>query len=134
MVFVFVPKAQQSNAPNRSLPLGEKLRHMDFIGTVLFLGLVCCVLLALTWGGQRYSWSDSRIIGLFTGFGLLTTVFCAWMWRRGDFALIPPRVVRQRSISVGAVALFGIYMAVNVVGIFHKTLGLQFTQPHILTS
>lgn len=93
----------------------DKLRHLDVIGLTMFLALICCVLLALTWGGQKYDWNNSRIIGLFIGFGLLSIIFCFWQWKQGDFALIPPRVFLNRSISMGALALFGIYMAVNVV-------------------
>lgn len=88
---------------------------MDAGGTVLFIGAICCLLMALTWGGQTYAWNDSKIIGLFIGFGLISLCFLYWIWKRGDAALIPLRVLRKRSIYMGAITLFGIGMAVNIV-------------------
>ena len=84
---------------------------MDAIGTVLFLGLVCCLLLALQWGGQVYTWGDSRIIGLFVGSAAMTVCFAAWQWRRGEVAIIPLRVLRKRSICMGALVLFFLGMS-----------------------
>lgn len=84
---------------------------MDGVGTVLFLGCVCTLLLALQWGGQTYAWSDSRVIGLFVGFGAMAICFAGWQWRRGDQAIIPPRVLSKRSICMGAGVLFFLGMS-----------------------
>lgn len=62
---------------------------MDPVGTVFCLAAIVCLLLAVTWGGQTYPWNDSKIIGLFVGFGLLAICLSYWLWRRGDMALIP---------------------------------------------
>lgn len=118
VVLIFVPRAQSLNVKDKTLPLGEKLRRMDAPGTTLFLGAVCCLLLALTWGGQTFAWNDSKIIGLFIGSGLLAICFCYWLWRQGDFALIPLRVLRKRSIAMGAVILWCFGMVMNVVSTF----------------
>ncbi|KAK4161122.1 major facilitator superfamily domain-containing protein [Cladorrhinum sp. PSN259] len=107
-VSVLVPLKQRSNEANRALPLKEKLKNMDAVGTVLFLGAVCCILLALVWGGEKYPWSDSKIIGLFVGAGLMTVCLCVNLWKRGETAIIPLRVLRQRSIAMGALVLFGL--------------------------
>lgn len=88
---------------------------MDPIGATLFIGAVCCLLLALTWGGQTYSWGSSRIIGLLVGSGVITLLFCYWLWRRGEVSIIPLRVLRKRSICLGALILFGIGVASQVV-------------------
>ena len=50
------------------------------------------LLLALQWGGVQYSWSSSVIIGLFVGFGMAMILFIIWTIRRGELALIPPRI------------------------------------------
>ncbi|KAM4064611.1 major facilitator superfamily protein [Hirsutella rhossiliensis] len=114
VVLVFVPIRQSSNQANRDLSLKEKLRHMDAVGTVLFIGTVCCLLLVLTWGGNTYPWSDPRCIGLFVGFGLLSACFCYWIWRQKDMAPIPLRVLLQRSICMGAFTLFCIGMTSQI--------------------
>lgn len=106
VVFLFIRIHQSSNQDNRRLPLRSKLRHMDVLGTIIFLGAVCCLLLALQWGGQVYPWNNSRCIGLFVGFGLLTICFCYLQWRRGELAIIPLRILKKRSICMGALVLF----------------------------
>lgn len=88
---------------------------MDPVGTVLFLGLVCCLLLALTWGGQQYAWDSSQVIGLCVGFGVLLLCFCTWDWKQGDMALIPLRVLRKRSVGMGAIILFAYGVVMYVV-------------------
>ena len=91
---------------NRKIPLKEKLKRMDILGTAVFLGAVCCLILALQWGGQTLPWSSSKVIGLFIGFGLLTIIFGYVQWKRGEDAIIPLRVLRQRSILFGSSFLF----------------------------
>lgn len=128
---------------NTKLPVKEKLRHVDVVGSIIFLGTICCLLLALTWGGQKYPWRSSQIIGLFVGFGLLTILFSCWTWRQGDATLIPLRILRKRSIMMGALTLFGLGMVMNVVSFLVPTLIAQVcgiliaptnTQIHIPTS
>ncbi|OTB08908.1 hypothetical protein M426DRAFT_260239 [Hypoxylon sp. CI-4A] len=111
VILLFVRIQQSSSQTNRNLPLKAKLRHMDMVGTVLFLGAVCCLLLVLQWGGQTYPWKDSRCIGLFVGFGALTVCFCFWQWRQGENAIIPLRILRKRSICMGALVLFFLGMS-----------------------
>lgn len=115
MILLFVRIRQSSNQVDRSLPLKTKLGNLDFLGTVLFLGAICCLLLVLQWGGQTYPWSDSKCIGLFVGFGLLTVLFCVWQWYRGDRAIIPFRILRKRSIWMGALVLCFLGMSSLVV-------------------
>lgn len=43
-----------SDRDTTKLLLSEKLRKLDFPGTVLFIPGAACLLLALEWGGQTY--------------------------------------------------------------------------------
>ena len=79
---------------------------MDGIGTVVFLGSVSTLLLALQWAGQKFRWGDAKIIGLFICSGSLAIIFCVLQWRRGEYATIPLRVLRKRSIYTGGIILF----------------------------
>lgn len=94
---------------------------MDFLGLVMFLGAICCLLLAMTWGGQTYPWADQKIIGLFVGAGCLILCFCYWLVRQGELALIPVRVLKKRSVYVGALALVGFGMISVVVSRIFQT-------------
>lgn len=114
-ILSFVHLGHASNRANRCLPLSQKLQHIDALGTVLFIASISCLLLALQWGGQQYHWQDSKIIGLFVGFGLLGMIFGVVQWKRGEYATIPPRVLRKRSILMGALFLMFIGMSSLVV-------------------
>ncbi|KAF2113533.1 major facilitator superfamily domain-containing protein [Lophiotrema nucula] len=76
----------------------SKLKSLDFVGAMLIFGAVCCLLLAVQWGGTKYAWISAPIIGLFVSLGLILIIFIAHQWWQGDKGTIPPRVLRQRPI------------------------------------
>lgn len=84
--------------PLSSLILQEKVKKLDLLGTAVFVPSITFLLLALQWGGSTYGWGNARIVVLFAVFGLL---FVWLQWRAGDDALLPPRIMRQRSILAG---------------------------------
>lgn len=84
----------------------------------MFIGAICCLLLALQWGGQTRPWNSSTIIGLLVGFGLLSCVFGYLQWKLGERATIPLRVLRQRSILTGSGVLFFLGASTYVVNGF----------------
>ena len=113
-----------------SLPLREKLRRLDILGSVLFVPAISSLLLALQWGGAKYGWANARIITLFIAFGLLITLFGYLQHRRGDLATLPPRILKQRSIASGALfslcnnaalAIVDYYMPIYMQIILGKT-------------
>ncbi|PYI23592.1 hypothetical protein BO86DRAFT_305537 [Aspergillus japonicus CBS 114.51] len=106
VLLIFVLRIQGSKNKNRSLAVSEKLRRLDPIGCLVFMAAVCCLLLALQWGGQTKPWRSATVIGLFTGAGLLLILFVLIQIWRGEDALIPLRVLRQRSIWTGGGVLF----------------------------
>jgi hypothetical protein len=56
-------------------------------------------LLAVQWGGTVYPWSNSRIIGLFIGFGLMIIIFIIIQFKRGDKSTLPISVLKQRTVA-----------------------------------
>jgi hypothetical protein len=94
---------------DRNLSAFQRLRELDLIGASLLIPAVVCLLLALQWGGNKYPWSNSRIIGLFIGFGLFTIVFVISQAILGDRATLPPRILGQRSVAaaIGFAMFFG---------------------------
>jgi uncharacterized membrane protein len=101
----------------RKLPTIEKLKRLDPLGIILLLGAVSCLFLALQWGGSRFLWNSSRIIGLLIGFGLLAILFCVLQWWLAEKATIPLRILRQRTVLYGALSLFFISMSSNIVSL-----------------
>lgn len=88
--------------PESGLPIKEKLKKLDLPSTAIFVPSICCLLLALQWGGATYGWSDARIIVLLVTFVVSLTGFGWLQYRRQDNATLPPRILKQRSILAGA--------------------------------
>ncbi|KAH8704048.1 putative MFS multidrug transporter [Talaromyces proteolyticus] len=80
----------------------EKVLQMDLPGTFTIMAAVICYLLALQWAGVTKAWSDSEIVGLLVGFGLLVIVFIGVEWYSGERALIPFRLMKQRNVAVAS--------------------------------
>ena len=76
----------------------HKLKRFDWVGTVCMMPSMCCLLLALQWGGQMYNWRDARIILLFMLFTLLLGIFAWRQHRLQDDATLPPRIFKMRSV------------------------------------
>ncbi|KAL8735015.1 MAG: hypothetical protein Q9166_001140 [cf. Caloplaca sp. 2 TL-2023] len=89
--------------------LKEKLLQMDFLGSTLIIGAVVCYVLALQYGGITKPWSDSTVIGLLVGFGLLVVAFAINEWYQGDRALVQKRLLKIRIIWVAC--LYVIFVA-----------------------
>ncbi|KAI4232974.1 MAG: hypothetical protein LQ349_004685 [Xanthoria aureola] len=79
----------------------KKLALLDLPAFTISLASIICLLLALQWGGTEYPWRNARIIVLFILFGILTGVFAAMEVRKKDNALVPLKIVTQRSIAFG---------------------------------
>lgn len=77
----------------------QKLEQFDVYGTIVFLPMIVCLLLALQWGGSKYPWSDGRIIALFVVFGVLIIIFVAIQLWKQDNGTVPPRVMKQRTVA-----------------------------------
>ncbi|KAI3318679.1 major facilitator superfamily domain-containing protein [Xylariaceae sp. AK1471] len=92
-------KSPAAAARLASLPRREKLERMDPLGTVLLIGSISSLLLALQLGGQTYPWSNARIIALLTVFGVLLITWICWQVHLGPKATIPASVVSQRSMA-----------------------------------
>ncbi|KAJ6013955.1 hypothetical protein N7540_008546 [Penicillium herquei] len=86
---------------NGNWTIKEKVSQLDPVGNLFLMPCVVCLLLALEWGGSTYAWANWRIIFLFILFGVLAAVFVFTQIRRGDRALVPPRVFTQRSVLAG---------------------------------
>jgi hypothetical protein len=60
--------------------LGFKLKKIDYLGLVFFLGACVCIILALVWGGSSYPWSDGRVIALLVIGPILLIAFLLTEW------------------------------------------------------
>ncbi|EXJ64869.1 hypothetical protein A1O7_01208 [Cladophialophora yegresii CBS 114405] len=90
-------------------PLLKRVMELDLVGAGILIPAIVMLLLAVQWGGSTYPWSNSRIIGLFVGAGLMLVLFSVSQWRLGEAATIPPRLLKQRTLmaACGFVFFFG---------------------------
>ncbi|KAK4105343.1 MFS general substrate transporter [Parathielavia hyrcaniae] len=107
MVFCFKPK--KSGHSGRGLV--QRLLDLDLIGNVLIIGAAVMLFLALELTTQGIPWSDKKVIGLLTGSGADAIVFMVWQSKKGEAALMPPRIAKQRTVAASCVMSFMLYGA-----------------------
>jgi len=66
------------------------------------------LLLALQWAGTKFPWNSAQIIGLFCGAGINAIVWLMWNYYKGDAAMIPPSMVRKRTVWSSCV-VYGLF-------------------------
>ncbi|KFY10184.1 hypothetical protein V491_07779 [Pseudogymnoascus sp. VKM F-3775] len=89
---------------NEKVSLLKTLGKLDLFGFVLFAPAATMVLMALQWGGTKYSWNSATIIGLFCGGFATAIVFLGWEYRVGDKAMIPFSMLKVRAVWASCVA------------------------------
>ncbi|KAE8153034.1 major facilitator superfamily domain-containing protein [Aspergillus avenaceus] len=87
--------------------ISSRIKQLDLLGASLLIPAIICLLLALQWGGNKYPWDSSRVIGLFVGFGSMIILFAISQFKLGDRATLPPSILRRRSVlAATSYALF----------------------------
>lgn len=109
-----------------SLPFKEKIKRLDILSTLIFVPAIACLLLALQMGGITYPWSSYRVIFLLVASVTLLAVFAYLQYRHADSAILPPRIIKNRSILAsawfsiccnGALAVTEFYIAIYFQGV-----------------
>ncbi|KAG0646296.1 Efflux pump, partial [Hyphodiscus hymeniophilus] len=104
LIFVPIP----GRRPKREIKTGLRaiLQSFDLPGFAIFAGAAIQFLLAIEWGGAKYRWGSSVIIGLFCGFAVTLLVFGLWEHRRGNIAMFPLSMLRQRIVWTSCATYF----------------------------
>ncbi|KAF9985956.1 hypothetical protein BGZ65_009290 [Modicella reniformis] len=93
----------------------EKIRRVDFLGSLsLICGLVL-VLLPLNWGGSTYEWNSPIVIGLFCAGFVVLMIFCLIEWRQAAEPIIPFRLFKTRTNV--AVFLTSLFIGMGLFGV-----------------
>jgi MFS family permease len=61
--------------PQKGTPLLARFAQIDYLGAILSIGTLLCVIMAMNFGGVLWPWGDRNIIGLFVGAGVLLVLF-----------------------------------------------------------
>ncbi|KAJ4367186.1 hypothetical protein N0V83_007716 [Neocucurbitaria cava] len=121
-VFFFFHLPAAAAPPN--IPWHKKLLHIDPVGVVLVLGSITCFILALQYGGITHPWGSSVVIGLLVGFALLAIALVGWENWLGEYAMMLPRLYRQRSLYTTAPFQF-LFMGSYIVILYYLPIYFQ---------
>ena len=95
------------------LPFARRAQQIDYVGAALLVVAMSSLLLAASWGGNRYAWGSPTIVGLGLAGVALTVVFLLWE-RRAAEPVVPLRLFRNGVFAVCAglnfltgIAMFG---------------------------
>jgi hypothetical protein len=112
MIVIFLRLNHRTNA------FAEKLREVDWVGTVLFIASLTGFLIPLTWGGVMYPWSSWRTLVplIVSAFGLVGfVVYEEWLAGQGKAPLIPFEVMKSRTAIVTYFGTFFRKLSINLL-------------------
>ncbi|KAM7210495.1 major facilitator superfamily transporter [Rhypophila decipiens] len=92
--FIHTPPTQQESGESWL----SKLKKLDYLGIILLIPGISCFVIALEFGSSSHGWKAVSTIGLFVASGVLVISFAASQAWMGDKALLPPRIVSNRTI------------------------------------
>jgi hypothetical protein len=102
--FHSIPEQTSKGAVQTALP--KFYQKIDFLGFGFFAPASVMILLAISWGGEKYVWKSATIIGLFFGAFVTGIFFGLWQWFRQDRALIPPRILKKPVVLFSCMVSF----------------------------
>jgi hypothetical protein len=94
LAFIRIPDSNITDGTK--VPLKGHFQRLDLPGFFFFTPTCIMLLLALDWGGVKFSWNSATVIGLLCGSGGALAVFLAVERQRGDTAMIPLALLRMR--------------------------------------
>ncbi|ORX50744.1 MFS general substrate transporter [Piromyces finnis] len=86
----------------------EKVKKIDFTGSILLVAFSVCLLLALNWGGTNYPWNSKIIIYLFIASAILLVAFIVVECSIAKDPIIPPVIFHQRNVIISALGTFAV--------------------------
>ncbi|KAK2616555.1 hypothetical protein QQS21_000598 [Conoideocrella luteorostrata] len=78
-------------------PWQRKALELDFLGMILLLPSITCLVLGLEYGNHG-QWAEGRTVGCFAAAGALMLLFIVEQWWMGEKALVPPRIFKKRIV------------------------------------
>lgn len=108
MVFFFNPKKGKHS--HRTFM--NRFLDLDLVGNALLLGASIMLFLALEFTTLGVPWSSAKIIGLLVGFGVVSIILTVWQRWKGEDALMPPRIMTQRTVAASCGMAFMTYGAI----------------------
>lgn len=93
-------------------------QRLDLVGFVVLASFSIELLLALQYGGNKFPWRSSQVIGLFCGAATTFVAWLTWNWRRGKDALLSFPVISRRHVWMSGLCYSAVMVAVYGVSYF----------------
>ncbi|EXJ80524.1 hypothetical protein A1O1_08670 [Capronia coronata CBS 617.96] len=119
---IYVP--ERIVKPKLRTAFGTVVESLDLLGFAIFAPASIQFFLALQYGGNQYSWNSPTVIGLFCGAGVTFILFLVWDYRRGDAAMVPFSILRQRVVWSSCAVIF-FQMGVLICGSYYLPIYFQ---------
>ncbi|EAW13722.1 putative MFS drug efflux transporter [Aspergillus clavatus NRRL 1] len=109
----------------------EKAKNIDWVGSVLFVGALATLIMAIDFGGAEWAWDSARSIALFVVAGVLFIIFGVqqtfYIFCNEQNRLFPIHFFKRRSLVLlfilNTCASSGLFISVYYIPLF-----FQFTQ------
>ncbi|KAF9203315.1 hypothetical protein BGZ49_006544 [Haplosporangium sp. Z 27] len=88
------------NIPVPKVSLQAKLRRIDYFGALTLVASVFLLLLALSWAGSKYAWSDPIIIGMICAGVVIGIIFIIIEWKISNEPIVPLHLYKIRNLWV----------------------------------
>ncbi|KAI8074951.1 major facilitator superfamily domain-containing protein [Gongronella butleri] len=103
--------------PSKKTTFLDKLKRIDYLGTLLILAAALLFLLALNFGGQIYPWNSAAVIAPLVLSAVLIVAFALVESRFAVEPIMPPRLFHKRTIV--AIASTNFWFGVNFFAIVY---------------
>ncbi|KAJ0413761.1 major facilitator superfamily domain-containing protein [Aspergillus carlsbadensis] len=107
--------------------------YLDPLGVFCFIPSIVSLILALEWGGTIYAWSNPKVIGLLVTFAAMFVIFVVVEAFNSEKAMIPGRVVLDRSIASAMIFIFLVAGAMMSV-VYYLNIWFQVVKGDSATS
>ncbi|KAI9203463.1 major facilitator superfamily domain-containing protein [Polychytrium aggregatum] len=77
-----------------------KLQRIDYLGSLVLISAVICLLLPVQYGGGDWAWNAPQTIALFVAAAVLTGLFIFIEFRVAKEPVIPPSIFRHHSVGL----------------------------------
>jgi EmrB/QacA subfamily drug resistance transporter len=105
-----------TNRVLRRLPRHERPHRVDLLGALVMVLATVTLLLALSWGGQRYPWGSVPVIALILGSAGLWALFVLRLWTAMD-PLLPLPVILNPVVAAGTATAcwaMGVFIGLSI--------------------
>jgi EmrB/QacA subfamily drug resistance transporter len=105
-----------TNRVLRRLPRHERPHRLDLLGAVVMVLATVMLLLALSWGGQRYPWGSAPVVLLILGSALMWLLFVLRL-RTAREPLLPLPVILNPVVAAGTATAcwaMGVFIGLSI--------------------